>query len=82
MDEDLDRIRAERDALLEHDVETWLAHVRTDATSMRDFEQSLSYRVTKPLRWAGTFVRATKSEGLGGALAMSRRVVANRLRSK
>ncbi len=49
---------------------------------MRDFERSVSYRVTKPIRWASTFVRAARSEGVGGALSMTRRLVVGRLRSK
>lgn len=79
MDDELARVRAERDALLEHDVETWLADVKANAVGMRAFESSLSWRVTKPLRAAGAFARLTRSDGLGTAVSTAAGVVRKRV---
>lgn len=68
---ELERLRAERDALLEHDVSTWLDRVRTEGAGYRDFENSISYRITTPIRWAGIFVRKVRSDGLGDALGLA-----------
>jgi hypothetical protein len=35
------------------------------------FESSISYRVTAPIRWAGAFVRVTRSDGVGNALGLA-----------
>ena len=67
---ELERLRAERDALLEHDVVTWLDRVRAEGSSYREFESSISYRVTAPIRWAGIFVRTVRSDGLGDAVGL------------
>ena len=74
------RLRAERDALLEHDVDRWLDRVRDEASAYRQFENSLSYRVTAPLRLAGAFVRRTRSDGLGDALGLAVTTIKNRVR--
>ncbi len=68
---ELEQLRAERDALLEHDVATWLDRVRTEGSSYRQFESSISYRVTAPIRWSGIFVRKVRSDGLGDAMGLA-----------
>ena len=68
---ELERLRAERDALLEHDVAIWLDRVRTEGPSYREFESSISYRITAPVRWAGIFVRKVRSDGLRDALGLA-----------
>ena len=68
---ELERLRAERDALLEHDVATWLDRVRTEGSSYRQFESSLSYRVTAPIRWAGILVRSARRDGVGETVGLA-----------
>jgi hypothetical protein len=76
---ELERLRAERDALLEHDVATWLDRVRTEGLSYRQFESSISYRVTAPIRWAGILVRTVRSDGLGHAVGLTVAAVKKRV---
>ena len=68
---ELERLRAERDALLEHDVSVWLDRLREEGSSIRDFESSISYRVTAPIRWSGILVRKVRSDGLGEAVGLA-----------
>jgi hypothetical protein len=77
--DDLIALRAERDALLEQDVTAWLVWAKDEAPSYRKFETSLSWRITKPVRWAGMFSRKVKSDGLGEALALSLAFVKKRI---
>ncbi|MGV8881087.1 MAG: hypothetical protein ACOH19_02940 [Rhodoglobus sp.] len=66
-EQDLSTLQKERDALLEKDVDTWLDWVKTEAHGYRQFENSISWRVTKPIRWGGDFIRKARSEGVGVA---------------
>ena len=75
---ELERLRAERDALLEHDVSIWLDRLRTEGLSYREFESSISYRITAPIRWTGDFVRKVRSDGLGDAMRLALSVVKKR----
>jgi hypothetical protein len=68
---ELERLRAERDALLEHDVSVWLDRVRAEGSSVREFESSISYRITAPIRWGGIFVRKVRNDGLGDAVGLA-----------
>ena len=68
---ELELLRAERDALLEHDVDTLLDRVRSEGGASRQFESSISYRVTAPIRWTGIFVRKVRSDGLGDAVGLA-----------
>ena len=77
---ELERLRAERDALLEHDVSVWLDRVRNEGSPLRGFESSISYRVTAPLRWGGILVRKVRSDGLGDAVALVVSSVKKRVR--
>jgi hypothetical protein len=77
---ELERLRAERDALLERDVTTWLDRVRTEGSTYREFESSISYRITAPIRWAGIFTRKVRSDGLGDALGLAAAALRKRLR--
>lgn len=72
------RLREERDSLLQKDVDTWLNWVRDEAFGYRQFEDSLSFKVTKPLRWGGDFLRLVRNEGVGEALG----AVANRVKHR
>jgi hypothetical protein len=68
---ELEQLRAERDALLEHDVATWLDRMRSEGSSYREFESSISYRITAPIRWAGILVRTVRSDGLREAAGLT-----------
>jgi hypothetical protein len=77
--EDLATVRSQRDALLNRDVNVWLGQVKSEASAMRGFENSLSWKLTRPVRAAGIFTRLVRSDGLGTALgtafgAMKRRI--------
>ena len=63
-EQDLSTLQKERDALLDKDVDTWLDWVKTEAHGYRQFENSISWRVTKPIRWGGDFIRKVRSKGL------------------
>ena len=77
---ELERLRAERDALLEHDVAIWLDRVRSEGSSYRQFETSTSYRITAPIRWAGILVRTVRSDGIGEAFGLAIAAVKKRTR--
>jgi hypothetical protein len=68
---ELEHLRAERDALLEHDVDRWLDRLRTEGSSYRAFEASISYRVTAPIRLTGAFLRRVRSDGVRDALGLA-----------
>lgn len=58
---ELSIVRAERDALLNHDVDVWLETVIERSVSVADFQRSLSWRITKPLRLLrGYQIRVTR----------------------
>ena len=77
---ELERLRAERDALLEHDVATWLERVRSEGSSYRQFESSISYRITAPIRWAGILVRSVRRDGVGETVGLAVAAVKKRAR--
>lgn len=79
MTDDIETLRAERDALIERDVHAWLVWARDEAPAYRQFETSLSWRVTKPIRWAGTFVRKVRSDGFVAAVGTAFTVVKQRI---
>lgn len=68
---EVERLRAERDALLEQDVDTWLDRMRNEGLSYRQFQSSISYRITAPIRLAGMFVRKVRSDGIGEAIGLA-----------
>lgn len=76
---ELQQLRAERDALLQHDVDRWLDRLRTEGATYRAFESSISYRVTAPIRWSGIFVRKARSDGLGDAVGLAFAAVRKRV---
>lgn len=77
-DQDFVKLQQERDALLEKDVDSWLDWVKTEAHGYRQFENSISWRVTKPIRWGGDFLRKARNEGVGTAIGAA----ADRISSK
>ena len=76
---DLLSVIAERDALLQNDVDTWLTQVKQQSASYLDFEKSISWQATKPVRWAGAFVRKARSDGLADAVGYAMAVVRSRI---
>lgn len=80
--EDLDTLRGERDALLNNDVERWLTRTLSEAATYSDFENSISYRITQPIRWGGIFVRKVRSDGLGEAVALGVSSVQRRIKQR
>ena len=79
MTDEIETLRAERDALLERDVQAWLVWARDEAPAYRQFETSISWRVTKPIRWVGTFVRKVRSDGFASAVGLAFAVVKQRI---
>ena len=68
-DQDISALQKERDSLLEKDVDAWLDWAKTEAHGYRQFENSISWRVTKPIRWGGDFLRKARNEGVGTAVS-------------
>ena len=77
-DQDVISIRAERDALLNADVESWLNRIAKVA-SAEEYQNSLSWRVTRPLRLARTFQLRAKRDGLPSAVSQAAVVVKQRI---
>ena len=63
-------LRAERDALLNDDVNAWLARI-SRGTSVEDYQNSLSWRVTKPLRLARNLQLRVRRDGLVSAMSQA-----------
>lgn len=72
------RLRAELDALLNQELTEWVRKAHHDAGQLRDFEQSLSWRVTKPLRQIRRIQVGVREVGLRSAF----RTGMQRLRSR
>lgn len=79
---ELETLRDERDALVQNDVSAWLELVRTQSTSRRDYRNSLSWRITKPIRLAGLFSRKVRESGLRSALSLASASVTKRVRGQ
>ncbi|MWV50580.1 hypothetical protein GRS96_15005 [Rathayibacter sp. VKM Ac-2803] len=77
--ETLEELRAERDALLNDPLDAWLKHMHVGGVvASAPFEQTLSWRVTKPLRAVRLFqIRATQL-GLRGAMGHTARYAQRR----
>jgi len=72
------RLRNELDTLRNGAIDRWLTTALEEGRRVRDFESSLSWRVTRPLRLAGVGVRSVRTVGLVPTL----RLVVSRLRSR
>ncbi len=73
-----DALRADVDAMLTHDVSEWLEMQRGLRVGFADYESTVSWRVTKPLRLIRTFQYAAKEHGLSSALRLAGAVLTRR----
>ena len=80
--EELEILRNERDALLENDISTWLHFVKNDATSLRHFQNSISWRITKPVRLVGKFSRKLKEVGIVATVSLALAAITARVRRR
>ena len=76
---ELAAVRAERDALLDQDVTTWLEEAVGRSASIADFQNSLSWRVTKPLRLFRSYQLRVARDGFISANAQAASVVRARV---
>lgn len=77
--ETLEELRAERDALLNDPLDAWLKHMHVGGVvASAPFEQTLSWRVTKPLRAVRLFQIRASQLGLRGAVGHSVRYAQRR----
>ena len=77
-DSEADRLRAEVDLLLNNDVAAWLKVVRAKSAVASDYENSLSWRITRPLRLARSFQVKVREDGVRSAVGQA----ATRVRQK
>ncbi|KQP97592.1 MULTISPECIES: hypothetical protein [unclassified Rathayibacter] len=78
--ETIEELRAERDALLNDPLDAWLKHMHVGGVvASAPFEQTLSWRVTKPLRAVRLFQLRAAQLGVRGAVGHTARYAARRL---
>lgn len=77
-----DALQRRLDALLNHEVSEWLDLERTLGGHSGDYESTLSWRVTKPLRLVRMFQFAARDNGLGAALRLALTFIARRGRGR
>ncbi|PPF33876.1 hypothetical protein C5C10_10150 [Rathayibacter sp. AY1A3] len=78
-DEELARLRAQVDSLLNDPFDEWVERIQVGGVTASGFERTLSWRVTKPLRLVRTFQIRVEQLGLSGAVGHSARFVKRRL---
>lgn len=76
--EDVAELRARLDALLNDPLDAWLENMHIGGATA-EFENTLSWKVTKPLRAVRTFQIRVGQLGLPGAVAHSARYARRRL---
>lgn len=80
-DESAAELRTRLDALLNDPLDAWVENMHFGG-SAAEFEKTLSWRITKPLRAARTFQIRVGQLGLAGAVAHSGRFLRRRLARK
>lgn len=75
---EIDGLRRELDALRNGAIDRWLTMALEEGRQVRDFESSLSWRVTRPLRLAGVVTRSVRAVGFASTV----RLAISRLRSR
>lgn len=73
---------AERDALLENDVRSWLAVALKQSALQADYQNSLSWRITQPLRLVRSYQLRLRQDGFASANAQAVAVLKKRLRRR
>ncbi|MDY0911424.1 hypothetical protein [Rathayibacter festucae] len=78
--ESADELRARLDELLNDPLDEWLKHMHVGGVvAAAPYEQTLSWRVTKPLRAVRLFQIRTSQLGLKGAVGHTARYVVRRV---
>ena len=78
----LAQVEAERDALLNSDVAEWLEAVGQRGASVLDFQNSVSWRITRPLRLVRSYQLRASRDGWGSATAQAALLMRKRLRDR
>mgnify|MGYP001427364305 CR=1 FL=1 len=68
---ELEGLRRDYDELLNRDVATWLEQLRAEPGFVRDYERTLSWRITRPLRLARAFQVRLREDGVGPAVGQA-----------
>ena len=76
---ELRRLRSQVDALLNDPFDLWVERIQVGGVTASGFEQTLSWRVTKPLRMVRTFQIRVRQLGLPGAIGHTARFAKRRL---
>ena len=77
-EEELVRVRAERDSLLNTDVDSWLSSMQNVA-SVEDYRNSMSWKVTRPLRMFRMYQLVIARDGFSSATAQALAIVKRRV---
>lgn len=65
-----DRLQSERDDLLNSDFSVWLSAVQAESEAL-DFQNTVIWRLTKPIYYAHAFRSRMRDEGLWSAIVRS-----------
>lgn len=71
LNERLREVEAQRDELLANDVAVWLDRMQHTAIPLRNYQSSLSWRVTAPLRAVRTFQLSAGRIGFGATVSLT-----------
>jgi hypothetical protein len=77
-----DDLRAQLDFVRNHSLDTWLRVVHSSGIAVRDYENTLSWRVTRPLRLVRRVQVAVREMGIGPVVAAGVRRIRTKLRVK
>jgi len=78
---EVDELRGRLDALLNNEVELWLALEPRFGASAGDYESTLSWRVTRPLRLLRTFQLSVHDVGWRTSVRLARNYLMRRRRA-
>lgn len=79
LNERLREVEAQRDELLANDVAVWLDRMQHTAIPLGNYQATLSWRVTAPLRALRTFQLSVRRVGFGATISLSWRYLTRRV---
>lgn len=73
-----DSLREQLDAMLNHEVSAWLGMERTQGAGIGDYQGTISWRVTKPLRLVRRFQYSARDIGFAETVRLAAKWAARR----